>query len=109
MSDVSLPYTGASSASFATSKSKDVQKAQESRKLAAADERTKLLPYEEIINEHYADIIADLKDYSSINVKASIAVGNHALEIEMLSREDTIKRLVSSKTALLNKMRDNKS
>jgi len=105
----SLPYTGSSSASFATQKSKEVQQSQDTRKREAADQRERLLPYEKIITNHYDELLADLKDYSSINVKAAVAVGNHALEIEMLAREELIKALTSSKTALLNKMRDNKS
>ena len=105
----SLPYTGSSSASFATQQSKEVADKQEKLKRESADKRSALLPSEEIITKEYDDMIAEAKDLTHINVKSAIAVGNNALEIQLLAKEELVIALQASKMRLLNALRDNKS
>jgi len=108
MNEKSLPYTGGSSASFASDKALQVAQAQEAKKRENADKRAKLLPSGDIVSAEIQKEIDELRVIDFVQVKAAIAVGNNALEIEILANEKAIEKLNQLKTRLTNMLRDNK-
>jgi hypothetical protein len=100
-------YTGASSASFGSSKEQVIRKEKSDEK---AEKRIKLTPASELVMQEIDKEIAVLGKINFESVKSVIASGiPNALEIDMVSNGKTIEHLKAVKIRLQNILRESKS
>jgi hypothetical protein len=103
----SLLYTGASSASFGSSKQQAIRKEISEEKI---EKRVKLSPASELVMQELDKEIAALSVTDYKVIKAIIETGvPHALEIDMVSNGKTIEHLKAVKIRLQNILREAKS
>ena len=105
--DDSILYSGGSSASFASDKSKEREAKERERKQEALDKRQKLLPSEEIVMSEIDKQIAEVQNIDYLNVEQMLE--DEHFKAELMARKKLIEKLKALKITLSNALRDNKS
>lgn len=99
-------YTGATSASFASAKDRELTKKKKEAKEEKIEKRIKLSPVSEIVNAEIQKEIEKMRNIDYLNIESMIT--DEHFRSEMMARKKTIEKLTDVQLRLNNILREAK-